>query len=413
MPSMSLRSIVILPTLRVKSSRAPLAEASKSSPALLPLKSIVSVPSWPSTVSLPSPGSHWNVSSPAPSSATSFPWLPSAKSLPSPPSRRSTPLLPRSVSLPAPPSTVILMRVARSPVAEKLSSPPFALTTRFSEVPMSIANGAGSTRSNRTRMPFAVAVNCSAPLPPLTSTVSTPPPPSLRSVSSPGFQIIRSLSLWPKAWSSASPPVRVSFSPPPNSRSVPPLPRSVSLPAWPNSWSAPAPPVRTSLPAPPNRFARGRAPFVSLRLITSLSPRPKTRISAVLATVGVPPPTGTAPPLTRMSPAALRLMSMLLAAAVAEHGECPVVERCGGGCVRGPAGRGKYAGSEHDAGEHAERRASRFVVMSCGHRSPSREQPAVLRARAAAPSVCAVSEPRTPPARRNSRCVGTDQDAPF
>ena len=38
-----------------------------------------------------------------------------------------------------------------------------------------------------------------------------PAPPSFRSVSSPGFQIIRSLPLWPKAWSSASPPVRVSL----------------------------------------------------------------------------------------------------------------------------------------------------------------------------------------------------------
>ena len=58
---------------------------------------------------------------------------------------------------------------------------------------MSIENGAGLTRSKRTRVPLAVAVNCSAPLPPLTSTVSVPSPPSLRSVSSPGFQIIRSL----------------------------------------------------------------------------------------------------------------------------------------------------------------------------------------------------------------------------
>ena len=58
---------------------------------------------------------------------------------------------------------------------------------------MSMANGAGSRRSKRTRVPLAVAVNTSAPLPPLTSTVSSPAPPSLRSVSSPGFQIIRSL----------------------------------------------------------------------------------------------------------------------------------------------------------------------------------------------------------------------------
>ena len=39
---------------------------------------------------------------------------------------------------------------------------------------MSIANGAGLRRSNRTRVPLAVVVNCSAPPPPLTSTVSVP-----------------------------------------------------------------------------------------------------------------------------------------------------------------------------------------------------------------------------------------------
>ena len=82
-------------------------------------------------------------------------------------------MLPRSVSLPAPPSTVMAISAARFPVAEKLSSPPLALRTSFSEVPMSIANGAGLRRSKRTRVPLAVVVNCSAPLPPLTSTVST------------------------------------------------------------------------------------------------------------------------------------------------------------------------------------------------------------------------------------------------
>ena len=39
--------------------RSPLAEMSMFSLTLAPLKSIVSVPAWPSTVSLPSPGSHW------------------------------------------------------------------------------------------------------------------------------------------------------------------------------------------------------------------------------------------------------------------------------------------------------------------------------------------------------------------
>jgi hypothetical protein len=58
-------------------------------------------------------------------------------------SRRSASLLPSSVSLPAPPSTVIWMSAARFPVAAKLSSPPLAPTKSFSEVPTSIANGAG------------------------------------------------------------------------------------------------------------------------------------------------------------------------------------------------------------------------------------------------------------------------------
>ena len=71
----------------------------------------------------------------------------------------SLPLLPRIVSLPVPPSTVTLISAARLPVAENESLPPFMLRTRFSVVPMSIENGAGSSRSKRTRVPLAVAVN--------------------------------------------------------------------------------------------------------------------------------------------------------------------------------------------------------------------------------------------------------------
>ena len=243
MLSTSLRSMTMLPRLRVNSTRPPLAEAAKISAPLLPLNSIVSAPSWPSTVSLPSPGSHWKVSSPAPRRAVSLPCWPSMKSLPSPPRSRSAPLLPRMVSLPAPPSTVMPIRAARLPVAEKLSSPPFMLTTSCSVVPMSIAKGAGSRRSKRTRVPFAVTVKTSPPLPPLTSAVSVPVPPSIRSLSSPGFQIMRSLPASPNIWSSASPPVRMSSSAPPNSRSKPPRPSRMSLPAWPNSMSSPDPPV--------------------------------------------------------------------------------------------------------------------------------------------------------------------------
>ena len=77
------------------------------------------------------------------------------------------------------------------------------LSTRFSVVPMSRENGAGLVRSKRTRVPLAVMVKFSAPLPPLTSAVSMPSPPSMRSVPSPGFQIMRSLPAWPNIWSSA------------------------------------------------------------------------------------------------------------------------------------------------------------------------------------------------------------------
>ena len=102
-------------------------------------------------------------------------------SLPSPPISTSLPSPPVMVSLPAPPSTVSEISGARPLPAVKVSSPPFMLTTRFSVVPMSRENGAGVTRSKRTRVPLAVTVKVSAPLPPLTSTVSMPSPPSLRS----------------------------------------------------------------------------------------------------------------------------------------------------------------------------------------------------------------------------------------
>src|SRR5262249_6808072 len=166
-----------------------------------------------------------------------------------------------------------------------MSSPPLALSTRFSVVPMSRVNGAGLVRSKRPRAPWAVIVKVSEPLPPLTSAVSTPSPPSNRSLPSPGFQIMRSLPAWPNTWSSPAPPINTSLPAPPNSRSLPPLPRRVSLPAPPNSWSLPEPPVSVSLPAPPNSCAAGKAPLVSSSVIVSLPAWPNTWIKAVLPTV--------------------------------------------------------------------------------------------------------------------------------
>ena len=75
-------SIVMLPGLRKNLSLLPLAETSTCSAAAAPLKTIVSLPSWPSTTSLPSPGSQTNVSSPEPIRAVSAPRLPSIESSP-------------------------------------------------------------------------------------------------------------------------------------------------------------------------------------------------------------------------------------------------------------------------------------------------------------------------------------------
>ena len=89
--------------------------------------------------------------------------------------------------------------------------------------------------------------------------------------------------------------------------------------------------MRVSLPAPPKRFARGSAPLASLSVIVSLPPWPKTWISAVFATGGVPPVTATAPPLTRMVPAALRLTVDVVVEVVAEDGQvCQRREERGG-----------------------------------------------------------------------------------
>ena len=92
--------------------------------------------------------------------------------------------------------------------------------------------------------------------------------------------------------------------------------------------------VSVSSPVPPKRLARGSAPFVSSRAITSLPAWPNTWMSAVLATVGVPPETGIAPLFTRIVPAASRLIGDRVGAAVAEDGEHAVGERRGGGRAR-------------------------------------------------------------------------------
>ena len=68
----------------------------------------------------------------------------------------------------------------------------------------------------------------------------------------------------------------------------------------PNSRSLPEPPVRMSLPSPPNRLRSGQRAVGLVESDRVVAAWPNTWISVVLATVGVPPVTATAPPLTRI-----------------------------------------------------------------------------------------------------------------
>ena len=126
------------------------------------------------------------------------------------------------------------------------------------------APGRGGRSGRACRWPSSV--NCSAPPPPLTSTVSVPAPPSLRSVSSPGFQIMRSSPLWPKTWSSASPPVSVSFSAAAEEEvDAAAAEQRVVAGLAEQLVAARAAGRACRCRTPPNRFARGSAPLASSR----------------------------------------------------------------------------------------------------------------------------------------------------
>ena len=149
-------------------------------------------------------------------------------------------------------------------------------------------------RVNRTRPPLADASKISAAPLPLNAIRSVPAWPSTMSLPSPGSH-----------WKTSSPAPR-------NPTSLPCWPSTKSLPSPPSSRSTPLLPKIVSLPAPPNRLVRGSAPFASLRAIVSLPRWPNTLIRLTLATVAVPPDTGTAPPLIRITPAGVRLIWMSL-----------------------------------------------------------------------------------------------------
>ena len=275
-----------------------------TSPPPPPLTSIVSLPAPPSLVSSPSPGFQTSVSSPSPPTELSrVPGSllsPRMRSLPAPPVIVSGSSPPSRVSLPSPPS---MSSAKPTPVVDVMaSSPPLALRSSRSAVPMSRLNGPGGVgpvRSNAIRPAVAegATVNTSPPPPPLTSIVSVSEPPSLVSSPSPGFQ------------------TSVSRPEPPTARSrVPagllsPMMRSSSSP--PSRLSSMSLPVIVSLPAPPSTStsvtlgytAPGLTTVTPTREITFVPGPPVTSIAVMLAQVAAGPGLGAAP-LTCTAPPA-------------------------------------------------------------------------------------------------------------
>ena len=81
---------------------------------------------------------------------------------------------------------------------------------------------------------------------------------------------------------------------------------------------------------PPKRLARGSAPLVSSRTITSLPDWPNTWMSAVLATVGVPPRDGDRAVVHEDRAGRVAADRDRVGAAVAEDGEHAIGKRRGG-----------------------------------------------------------------------------------
>ena len=331
---------MIEPTSRVKRTRPPFAETSKSSFPPEPLKTIRSRPSWPSSTSLPSPGFQIARSSFAPRKATSSPRRGSTVSSPSPPSSVSSPSPPVTVSFPAPASTMSLSAAAGSVAALTVSSPPRALMvsesagsalrmrTRAARPVTAASPGAPSASMasppsrpstvTRSRLPSAAPRSASSavsavPRRSRTVVVSAPPsasrsidstasvsmsmPPTLRKkcarrpsavtskASAPFEPVKRSVSCpaCPSTVSLPSPGAQSKRSLPWPSRAMssPPRPTTVSRPVRPRNVSAPAPPRSVSLPAPPSivvGILSVNAPPASLIRTRSAPPRVSTRI---------------------------------------------------------------------------------------------------------------------------------------
>ena len=295
-----------------------------------PLNGILSLPSWPSTVSLPSPGSHWNVSSPAPRNAVSLPCWPSTKSLPSPPSRMSTPLLPSSVSLPVPPSTVMLDQ--RGQVAgggegvvaavgvedEVLGRADVDRERRRVDAVEAHARAVGGGGELLGAV-AAVDLDGVGALAALVEVGVVAGVPDHAVVAALAERLVVGVAAGERVvLAAAEQQVEAALA---EQRVVAGLAEQLVV--------ARAAGEHVVAGAAEQVGRRQRAVDLAERDV-SLPPRPKTWISDVLATVGVPPMTATAPPLTRMLAGGVAADGDVVVEAVAGHGQHAAAEGGGG-----------------------------------------------------------------------------------
>ena len=318
---------------RVKRTRPPLAETSMRSLMFAAVeRPSRSLPSWPSTTSLPSPGSHWKRSSPAPMKPTSLPCWPSTKSLPSPPRMMSAPLLPsRCVVAGAAVDRELDQRgqvagrrervVAAVGVEDEVLGG--ADVDRERRRVEAVEADAGAVGRGRELLGAVAAVDLDrvgavAALVEVGVVAGVPDHAVVAALAErPGRRRRRRSACRSRCRRTAG-----------RSR-----PCRAACRCRPGRTAGRCRSRRSArrCRAPPNRFAAGSAPLTSLSVIVSLPPRPKTWIVEVLATVGVPPMTATAPPLTRMLPGRVAADRDVVVEAVAVDRQHAGAERGGGG----------------------------------------------------------------------------------
>ena len=289
---------------------------------LAPLNSSVSVPSPPSTVSLPSPGFQMKVSSPAPSWAVSLPRPPMTTSLPSPPSSVSLPSPPVIVSLPAPPSMREVDQAGEAVARrddvvaavgvdhEVLGGADVDVERRRRDA---IEAHARAVRRDGERLGAVAAVDLGGvvAVAALEQVVVVARIPDHRVVAGLAEHLVVAVAAGQRVVAGAA------------EQQVVAALAEEDVVAGLAEQLVVRPSRRSACRCRCRRTGWRRAARRSISSSASVSSPswPNTWINEVLATVAVPPRTGTAPPFTRSLPAASRLSRDGVLAGVADHGE--------------------------------------------------------------------------------------------